>query len=65
VNLFLSFFLFHLRVRCGACSAIVTNYEPFLDPNLELLARASLEEALDSYTTIEHFDLATGYKCER
>lgn len=53
------------RVRCGACSAIVTNYEPFLDLNLELSAGASLEEALDSYTTIEHFDLSTGYKCGR
>jgi hypothetical protein len=53
------------RVRCGECSAIVTNYEPFLDLNLELSAGASLEEALDSYTTIEHFDLSTGYKCGR
>jgi hypothetical protein len=43
----------------------VTNYEPFLDLNLELSAGASLEEALDSYTTIEYFDLSTGYKCGR
>eukprot|EP01116_Phalansterium_solitarium_P018938 TRINITY_DN5164_c0_g1_i1.p1 TRINITY_DN5164_c0_g1~~TRINITY_DN5164_c0_g1_i1.p1 ORF type:complete len:696 (+),score=245.49 TRINITY_DN5164_c0_g1_i1:112-2199(+) len=55
--------LMQSQIKCCQCSQVSTSFESFLDLSLELSSGESIEEALQTYTSIENMDESVGWRC--
>ena len=54
-----------LQVKCQDCQYESNTYDPILDISLEISRAASVEKALQRYTTGEVLDGSNKYKCPK